>query len=168
MRHGEVMRRAAVRYLRDRHFDVASAEDAVSTVVKRLLECGVPADVNDWEGYLIRAAINAAKDIIKMSARRRDQLTTTGDLAEACAELTDDSMEEVVVAAIDNQRAFTRVCALLDTLPAQQCRAVRGRLLEGKQNTELARELEVSSQYVSQLYSAGMRALVAGLTGDMP
>jgi RNA polymerase sigma factor (sigma-70 family) len=164
------MRRAVARYLSTSRFDPALAEDAVSAVVKRLLERGVSTSVGDnWEPYLIKAAVNAAKDIIKTTARRPDQVQAAGDVSDCFADTADDtSMEEDVMVAIDNERKVKPVLAAIDKLPHQQRRAVRGRLLEDKKNVDLAGELGVSAPYVSQLYSAGIRTVAATVAEGTP
>ncbi len=162
------MYRNAARYLRDRGVDIAFASDAVSVVFKRLLQSGVPT-AREWEAYLVRAAINAAKDEVKKASRRPDKPLPTGDVSVVfAAEAEEVEMEDEVIAAIDAERMLKRVLAALDELPEPRRRAVRGRVLEGKTNVQLASELAVTPPYISQLYEAGVRDLTALLGAPDP
>jgi DNA-directed RNA polymerase specialized sigma24 family protein len=49
--------------------------------------------------------------------------------------------------------------ALLDALPAQQRAAVRGRVIDGRDYEDLARECDCSELVVRQRVSRGLRAL---------
>ena len=77
--------------------------------------------------------------------------------------LSDGDLERIdelgAAAQVDSLR-------LLDALPAEQRVAVRGRVIEGRDYEELARELECSELVVRQRVSRGLRALrsLAGYT----
>jgi RNA polymerase sigma-70 factor (ECF subfamily) len=162
------MHRATAAYLRALRVEVTVADDAVANVIRRLLEHGLPRDVADgnWEAYLVRAAINAAKDEIKKGARRVDQLAGAGDVSVVFEHEADPvSMEEQVVAAIDTHRLIARVREAIAGLPPAQQRAVIGTFLHGRTNNQVAADLGVSAARVSQLKSAGIRTLGQTLAG---
>lgn len=169
--HRGAMRRAAAAYLRARNMDIAMADDAVSEVVRRLLQRGIPGDVphDRWQAYLVRAAINAAKDEVKKASRRPDHPDLANDVREERASTPDPTdLENAVTAAVDAERAIQRVRPALLRLPLAQHQVVVGRHIHGQTNDELASTLGVSSARISQLHSAGIRALAVILAGDPP
>jgi RNA polymerase sigma factor (sigma-70 family) len=68
----------------------------------------------------------------------------------------DEHMERIeelqAAAALDS-------LSLLEALPAEQRAAVRGRVIDGRDYEELARELDCSEMVVRQRVSRGLRAL---------
>lgn len=166
-RHGAAMRRAAAGYLRAHSLDTTYAEDAVSEVIRRLLT-RMPEDVTGdaWEPYLIRAAVNAAKDQLKAVMRRNDRVGRTGDISETYAEqVSEQDLEDEVTTAVHNARMCEHVLKAIDTLPEGQRRAVGGRLLHRRTNVDLAEEDGTTSQNVSQAYTAGLRRIIELLAG---
>jgi RNA polymerase sigma-70 factor, ECF subfamily len=77
--------------------------------------------------------------------------------------LSDDDLERIdqlgAAAPLDSLR-------LLEALPAEQRSAVRGRVIDGREYEDLAREFECSELVVRQRVSRGLRALrsLAGYT----
>jgi len=170
-RHRGAMRRAAAAYLRSRGAALTVADDAVAEVVRRLLQNGVPTDVADdkWEAYLVRAALNAAKDEIKKVIRRPDKPDIADDVSVARAGQADPgSMDEDVAEAIDRERALHRVRQAMRKLPSAQYAAVAGRHLHGRTNGDIATDLGVTDGRVSQLYTAGIRTLATLLANETP
>jgi DNA-directed RNA polymerase specialized sigma24 family protein len=78
--------------------------------------------------------------------------------------LSEDDLEE----GGGRQRAVARLdsLSLLDALPAEQRAAVRGRVIDGRDYAELARELDCTELVVRQRVSRGLRTLrtLAGYT----
>jgi RNA polymerase sigma factor (sigma-70 family) len=170
-RHRGVMYRTAAAYLRSRGVALTVADDAVAEVVRRLLQNGVSADLadDDWEAYLVRAALNAAKDEIKKMTRRPDKVDVADDMRLTRAGLADSrDVEEEVMEAVDRERALRRVHSALKRLPSLQHSVVVGRHLHGRTNADIAADLGVTAGRVSQLYTAGIRALAALLASESP
>jgi len=77
--------------------------------------------------------------------------------------LSDEDMERIDELSASAPQDSLR---LLEALPAEQRRAVRGRVIEGRDYDDLAREFECSELVVRQRVSRGLRALrsLAGYT----
>jgi RNA polymerase sigma-70 factor (ECF subfamily) len=167
--HRVAMRRAAAAYLRTRGTDPKLADDAVGEVVRRLQQSGPPANVpaDKWEAYLVRAAINAAKDQIKSISRRPDQLDRMDDIGVTYADEPDPTnVEDEVLDALQREQAVRRVRSALNALPSTQQTVVAGRHLKGRTNQDLASELGVTEARISQIHKQGVRALAEYLVED--
>jgi RNA polymerase sigma factor (sigma-70 family) len=74
-------------------------------------------------------------------------------------------LDDAALARIDELGGDPALAAL-DALPAEQARAVRGRVIDEHDYDELARRLDCSESVVRQRVSRGLRALRAQLGGD--
>jgi RNA polymerase sigma factor (sigma-70 family) len=165
------MRRVAAAYFRARGIDPRVADDAVGEVFRRLLQSGVPSNVPDdmWEAYLVRSAINAAKDEIKMLVRRRDRVDPSGDISDTRVNVADDSsLEDDITDAVERVRIVKLVRAEVDLLPDIQRRVVAGRHFDGRTNEQLATQMGVSAGRISQIHTEGIRTLAGVLAGETP
>ena len=167
--HREAMHRAARRYLVSRGADPDLANDAVNTVITRIL-ANAPSGVDDWRAYLVRGVLNAAKDMIK-KMNRSDQPARNDDVRETIAgEIEAPDAEEELMTALRDEQQLDLVLTAIEELPESQRRAVRGRLVEARSNVDIAPDLGVTPQQVSNLYYAGIRAITRAIPagGDAP
>jgi RNA polymerase sigma-70 factor (ECF subfamily) len=120
--------------------NAGDAEDVLQTVFLRMLRRGQDADpMDNPEGYLRRAAINAALDVVR--SRQADQ---TVPLPEENSGLTPTSPAQADVS--DLRQALSRAMAQLK--PAQ-AEIFALRFLEGLSNREIAQSLGISQVRVA-------------------
>lgn len=179
------MYRRAASYLRDHGVDPSCADDVVSTVMTRLAR-RMPTNVgpDDWEAYLIAAALNGARDEVKAAARRRDhpdrfdphdrddadgpsdgpgepQPRTRAELIDAT------ELDEEIAHALDQERLLTQVRAAIAELPHDQQAVIRLHL-QGRTGVQTAAELRLSAGRISQLKTAAIAALTHRFEGWQP
>lgn len=175
------MYRRAAAYLRDHGVDPCRADDAVNTVMARLLgRDPTTPDPDNWEAFLMRAVLNAARDEVGTAANRRERLDP---FDEARADDADDGraadardprrgrgrrpdpVGDLVAHAIDQERQLAEVHRIVDTLPLDQQAVIHQVLLGGRSGRLVAAELGVNESRVSQLKKAAVTALKMALTG---
>ena len=137
--------------------NAADAEDVLQTVFLRLFRRGVQANaVENEEGYLRRAAINAALDVIR--SRQTDR---TEELPEEAAEVSHDNPLEL-------RQALARALAQLRPRPAE---IFALRFLEGLSNQQIARMLGISQVLVAVIVHRTRQQLrkeLGSYLGDRP
>lgn len=178
------MYRRAAAYLRDHGIDPTRADDALSTVMARILARNpTTPDPDDWEAYLMTAVLNAARDEVGTAANRRERPdpldvgraddTDDGRGDDPCQPRrgrgrSPDPVGDLVAHAIDQERQLAEVHRIVDTLPPDQQTVIRQVLLGGRTGREVAEELGVNESRVSQLKKAGVMALKTALIGVTP
>jgi RNA polymerase sigma-70 factor (ECF subfamily) len=181
-RYYQPMYRAAAAYLRDHGADRAGADDAINTVMARILNWNPSTpDPENWEAYLITAVLHAASDLVGSAAHRREhphpfdtghERDTDGDHTDGVGERRrsrgrrPDPLGDHVAHAIDQQRQLAHVLTILDTLPADQQTVIRQILLAGRSGRQVANDLGVSEGRVSQLKKAALATLNQALVGE--
>ena len=125
--------------------NAADAEDVLQTVFLRLVRRGAQADAREnEEGYLRRAAINAALDVIR--ARQADR---TVEISEQHADLARD-----VPAGL--RQALAQAMTQLTT---RQAEIFALRFLEGFSNPQIAQMLGISQVLVAVIVHRARRQL---------
>jgi RNA polymerase sigma-70 factor (ECF subfamily) len=114
--------------------NAADAEDVLHTVFLRLLRREDPALIANPEGYLRRAAVNAALDIVR--ARRPGPDETDFDRMPSGARGAVEAVEDAELRAV--------LRAALARLPRRAAEIFALRYFEGRANPEIARELGVT------------------------
>ncbi|MEI9813779.1 MAG: sigma-70 family RNA polymerase sigma factor [Acidobacteriota bacterium] len=110
----------------------ADAEDVLHTVFLRLLKQGEAAQLNNPEGYLRRAAVNAALDVVRM--RRGADV----DLDRM------PSRGRGVMDQLQNDDLKRQIRTALAELPERTAEVFVLRHFEGHKNPEIARMLGIS------------------------
>ncbi len=113
--------------------NVADAEDVLHTVFLRLLRRNEPSVIGTAEGYLRRAAVNAAVDVVR--ARRESK----PDLSLLPAHNPDPERSDLA----DHLRRA------LATLPTRSAEMFALRFFEGLTNPEIARTMGLSQMVVA-------------------
>lgn len=176
------MYRRAAAYLRARGVDPRRADDAVNTVMARILsrEPSTP-DPDNWEAYLMTAVLNAARDEVSTAANRHERSDTVdpvnGGSQPAAGEPTGpvrshgrqpDPTGDLVAHVVDQARQLAQVRSLIDELPLQQQTVLRQVLLAGRTGQQVAADLGVTEGRVSQLKKAALASLKHKLLGGTP
>jgi RNA polymerase sigma factor (sigma-70 family) len=145
--HGEAMHRAARGVLGSRAALGVSAEDIVAGVVVELMEKGLPANVRSLRGYLVTATARRAIDAVR---RTKHETGEKVNVADHHGDMDREVVDRVLAqAAVD----------ALDHLPERERHALRERVMYRRQAKEVARELGVEPQRVSQLVNAALGRL---------
>lgn len=133
--------------------NVADAEDVLQTVFLRLLRRGREADtLENEEGYLRRAAVNTALDIVRARQANRE------------VELEELSTDPPQGDAMELRQALARALAQLEPRRAE---IFALRFLEGLGNREIARLLGISQVLVAVLVHRTRQQLRKDLRGYM-
>jgi RNA polymerase sigma-70 factor, ECF subfamily len=120
--------------------NAGDAEDVLQTVFLRLLRRGPNTDpLHNPEGYLRRAAINAALDVIR--SRQADQ---TLPLPKDASGLTPPAPARADISGL--RQALTRALAQLKPRPAE---IFALRFIEGLSNRQIAQTLGISQVLVA-------------------
>jgi RNA polymerase sigma-70 factor (ECF subfamily) len=120
--------------------NAGDAEDVLQTVFLRMLRRGRNSDpLENAEGYLRRAAINAALDVIR--TRQADQ---TVPLPEESSDLIPTTPAQADVSGL--RQALSRAMAQLKPMQAE---IFALRFLEGLSNREIAQTLDISQVRVA-------------------
>jgi len=145
-----------------------SAQDVVSSVFHRLQEHGIPRDVANLRSYLLKAIANEARDALRRGRlRRRDQLGTyredceeslegkgQGSLAES---LVDGNIS--VESLVQNAMLLEGVTANLHLLTDGERFVLVERVFKGRPAQDVALDLGVTPQRISQLARAAARRI---------
>lgn len=174
------MYRRAAAYLRDHGVDPCRADDAVNTVMARILgrDPATP-DPDNWEAFMMTAVLNAARDEVGTAANRRERpdpfdAVRPDDTDDEPREprrgrgRRPDPVGDLVAHAIDQERQLAEIHRIVDTLPPDQQTVIRQVLLGGRTGRQVAAELGVNESRVSQLKKAAVTALNTALTGATP
>ncbi len=145
------MYQAANRALRRRTHLGASAEDIVSAVVQELMKKGFPPDVASLRAFLVDITKKRAIDEFR---RSQHEVHDTPDEAHQ----HEDEHEDVEGIATDLAMADLAV-AKLDTLPPRERDALRERVMRQREAQDVAKDLNVTPQRVSQLVNVALARL---------
>ena len=122
-----------------------SADDVVSDVFRELIDKGDSLPAGSERSFLCRRARDRAIDRIRAtSIRRRHELAGRAD------ERTDLGTEETVIDQFD----AAAIIDALDRLPDRERSVVEERVLLGRPAKDVAAELGVAPQYISQIVKA--------------
>lgn len=166
-RHRDRMLRTAAVRLRRAGSDTDHAQDIVNKVFVEMI-AKAPADVSDWEAYLVTVTTRRTIDHLRLADNSRVTPAGIGDddqadLLErpADADVAEDALDRVM-----GEQLRHRVRGLLAGLPDQQRQVVQMRLFGSMSNVEIAPILGVTPQRVSQLWASGFGALRSALRDD--
>jgi RNA polymerase sigma factor (sigma-70 family) len=143
--HREAMYHAAAWALEGRAHAGVSAGDVVHKVVIELQRLGLPADTRDLRAVLVRRTLQRAYDEVRR-ARRHPTIS-----------LEDADVERIVLARLHLECAQRE----LPGLPPRERHAVVERVMKGRPANEVAGDLQVTPQRVSQLVNQAIRKLRA-------
>lgn len=154
LQHRDAMYRAASSVLREAG-RVSEAADAVQDAIVSIL-ASPPGNVRNWEALLVSTAKRRALDRLKSASVRHSggELDDSQDRAEAGEDLADD-----VASAVDAQRRAALAWDSLAVLDERHRKAVWDMVALQRSRSEVALELGVSPARVSQMVTAGLKAL---------
>jgi RNA polymerase sigma-70 factor (ECF subfamily) len=147
------MYRAANRALREHAHLGTSAEDVVSAVVQELMRKGFPTNVDSLRAFLVDITKKRAIDEFR---RSQHELHDTPDQPHEHP----DEEEDVEDFAVRLAMADLAV-AKLDTLPPRERNVLRERVMRQREAQDVATDLNVTPQRVSQLVNAALARLRA-------
>lgn len=157
--HRDAMYRVAYATLRP--WDMQdSAPDAVSDAIVSIMKNGLPAQVNNWQAFLVNAAKRRAQDIAKSAAVRHAGPTLGADHDRAIdSDLAEDTAEEV-----DRQRQVTVLRACLGILDDRQRLVAVKYIGQERPRAEIAAELGVTPARISQIKVEVLKLLTDEMT----
>jgi RNA polymerase sigma factor (sigma-70 family) len=149
--HRRAMRAAAVTALGRLDTEILgqSADDIVSGVVRELMVRGEVPTTTNLRGYLTAAVRNRVRDLMR---RSRHEKPDVGDLDEMIG--VDD-----IEAPTDRAELVRQALNGLDHLPERERYAITERLMKRRAARDIAEELGVTPQRISQLVNAGLGRL---------
>lgn len=132
------------------------ADDVVQDVIVGMMG-SMPSGVKNWEAYLVRAVQNKATDRLRSAAVKHDG----GPIDEATDHETesDPDIADEVVEAIEQQHRGAIVWDCLSVLDDRERKVLREYVVKGRPRKEVALELGVSPQRITQLRDAGFKKL---------
>lgn len=158
-RHG----RDLLRFLRRRLSTAQAAEDVAQEAFVRLMRQPATTELRDPRAVLFTTAANLARDY----GRHERVARTLDDPEPALAVIADPAPSAET--AIGDQQDLARALAVLATLPDRTRIAFEMHRLGGFSQTEIARELGVSTTLVwRMIHEAYARLRLALQTGDAP
>mgnify|MGYP006163712511 FL=1 len=144
-----------VEYVRRRFQGSQFAREVVHDVCLQLLEKPPQQPVNLPFAFLRRASFNRAID-----RRRADN--TRNAYFEVTAEVPDWHVHELDgAAALDFEQQLEALLAIIDALPARARQVFLLHRIHGMQQREIADELGISTNMVTQHFSRAMRSIAS-------
>ena len=150
--HGHAMRVAARAAMGGQHREIVgkTADEVVGDVLEELMTRGTDlTQVSTVRGYLTTAVRNRIRDL-----QRRSKFETPEDLDPETIAVDDD-----IEAAVDRAELADQAVEALDQLPERERYALEHRVMKARPANEVAAELDVAPQRVSQLCNAALRRL---------
>lgn len=150
--HGQPMRVAAIAEMGGTHKEILgkTADEVVGDVIEELMTKGTDLTrVSNVRGYLTTAVRYRVRDL-----HRRSKFEVPAEL-EAEVLVGDDDVED----AVDREELAGQAVAALDQLPDRERYALEERIMKCRPAQEVAAELGVRPQQVSQLYNAALKKL---------
>ncbi len=154
--HGQAMRVAARAAMGGKKKDSIrevlgkTADEVVGDVIEELMTKGADlTQVGNVRGYLNAAVRNRVRDL-----HRRSKFEAPDDL-DPDVIVGDEDIE----AAVDREELRQQAVAGLDQLPERERYALEERIMKRRPAQDVAAELEVKPQQVSQLYNAALKKL---------
>jgi RNA polymerase sigma factor (sigma-70 family) len=153
LRHRDAMHRVAASVLRE----VGLADDAGDAVQDAILSimASPPAEVRDWEAFLVTAAKRKALDRVKSAPVRH----AGPELAEHHDHADDTDIAEDVAGDLDRQRFAAVAWDCLSVLDERHRKAVWGFAALERPRSEIATELGVTPARVSQMNRKALELL---------
>jgi RNA polymerase sigma factor (sigma-70 family) len=149
--HREAMYHAAAWALEGRAHAGVSASDVVQKVIMEVQRLGLPTDARDLEALLVRRTLQRAYDEIRRA--RRHPTIPLEDTLDRVDEQAD--VERIVLARLRLECAQRE----LPALPPRERHALVERVMKGRPANEVAGELQVTPQRVSQLVNQAIGRL---------
>ena len=150
--HGQAMRAAARAAMGGAHKEILgkTADEVVGDVIEELMTKGTDfTQVSNVRGYLTSAVRNRIRDL-----HRRSKFEMPDEL-DAEVLIGEDDIED----AVDREELAGQAVAGLDQLPERERYALEERIMKCRPAQEVAAEIGVLPQQVSQLYNAALKKL---------
>lgn len=167
-RHREVMIRAAARRLLLAGREGHEAEDIVQKVFLEVMN-KPPDNIRNWEAFLVHAAVQRTRDHLNSAETRRAFPVGVGsdtDIGGLLGTPADDDVEASALAELGAEGMRHIVREVLVALPDDQRQVLQLRLFKHKTNVEIAPQLGVTPQRVSQLFKKAHATLMARLRAE--
>ncbi len=163
-KHRDTMIRVAARGLLLAGRDANEAQDIVNSLFVEVMKQR-PADVRDWEAFLVSATKLRVKDFLGSAQARRSAAVGLGPDEESQCLVQDAgiNVEEEALLGVQWDVVRGPFRQALADLPDDQHKVVRWRLFEEMSNVEIAPRLGVTPQRVSQLWAAGWKAITVAV-----
>ena len=139
-----------------RHTDV---DDLVQEVLARLLVRGDAQSIEQPESYLLRAAANVWRDLLRRSRTRRTD--AHDEYVEDRHAVEDDGPDRV----LEGREAISAILASIGELPERTRRVFVLRRIEGMRQRAVAGRLGISVSAVEKHMIKAIRHLAAGSPG---
>ncbi|MEO8084908.1 MAG: sigma-70 family RNA polymerase sigma factor [Ardenticatenales bacterium] len=142
--------------------NVQDAEDVLQTVFARLMRSADAADLDNPAGYLHRAAVNAALDLLRQRRRRATVSLdgATGDDAapQAFREMADPNIDP------DDRALRDALRAAVAELPARTGQIFALRYFEGYSNRQIADRLDTTENSIGVTLHRARARMRAAMT----
>ena len=146
--HGQAMRKVARLMLRDQLIDGKTADEIVGDVLADIMLKGIPA-VKNIRSYLCEAVRNRVRDAYRRHARV--------DWNEP--DLNENPSGEDVQADVEVNVLAGAATEALAEIPERERYAIEQRIMLARPAKDVAEDLGVEPQRISQLYNAGLRRI---------
>ena len=149
--HGQAMRAAAIAAMKGPNTEILgqSADDIVSGVVREMMVRGGLPDIANVRGYLTTAVRNRVRDLIRRSRH---------EAPEAIGFDEKVGVDDIETPS-DRAELARQALAGLDQVPERERYAIVERVMKHRPAKQVADELGVTPQRVSQLVNAGVGRL---------
>lgn len=138
---------------KERSHQGLSACDVVQETMTRLMNTGMPTDVNQ-EAFLVTATVRRGIDAVRRMRARPQTLVEHSESVEAL--LAKDDLEEVVAGAVLTKQVLSHLHVLSD----KQRYVFVECVIKERSRTEVALEIGLSRARVGQLASESTRRIV--------
>ena len=151
LEHRQTMWRAAQRVLLNESVEGVSVEDIVQKVLLKVVEKGLPKDIDNVEAYVVAMTTNCAIDVLRKKIIHSQQPSETGQA------IRDPE------AVVQRNILLDRTGKLIKELKPEEQYAVIQRVLLARPRKDVATEMGCSPSRVSQLVGDALRKIKAGL-----
>jgi RNA polymerase sigma factor (sigma-70 family) len=151
--HGRAMRAAALAAIGgpDKEILGKSADDIVGDLIAEFMVNGTDlSQKSNLRGYLTAAVRNRVRDLHRRSKFERPEALDLDDVGRH-----EDNIED----AVDREELARQATVALDQLPERERYAIVERVMKCRPAQEVAPDLDVTPQRVSQLVNAGLGRL---------
>lgn len=142
--------------------NVQDAEDVLQTVFARLMRSADAADLDNPAGYLHRAAVNAALDLLRQRRRRAtvsfDGATGDDPAPRAVREMADPNIDP------DDRALRDALRAAVAELPARTGQIFALRYFEGYSNRQIADRLDTTENSIGVTLHRARARMRAAMT----
>jgi RNA polymerase sigma-70 factor (ECF subfamily) len=162
--HRDAMWKVAVAVLHGSDRVQADAQDVINGAFLSVMN-SPPAEVDNWEAFLVRATVNKAKDHLRKAEHRHTELAPAknDDEIDSVEPPPADDTADIVIRRLQAATVRVRFMEAIDALPERQQHVVRLRILHSESIGSIATHLQTSPANVSQLLKKALQAITETL-----